>query len=166
MNLAPAGINDITRLVEMALKFHEESGTDIRFDTVKVGNTFSSAIRDFKNYLILTLREDTSNAVVGLLAAQILVPHFSNDRVAMEWLWYVEPEYRGMCSIKLLKAYLYWAFDVMKCDHATMSTLDSDLADKLHKLYTKIGLSKQENTYIIGSGSRHSNSQPSERAGG
>jgi GNAT superfamily N-acetyltransferase len=87
---------------------------------------------------------------VGLLAAQIITPHFSNDRVAMEWLWYVEPEYRGKDSIQLLKAYLYWAFDVMKCDHATMSTLDSALADKLHKLYTKIGFSKQENTYIIG----------------
>jgi len=149
MKVDVANQYDLHRLTWLADLFHSESGTKIRLDFDKVKSTLENAIENKKEYLILVLRDDADFAV-GVLGAQIITPHFSNDRVAMEWLWFVQPEYRGLCSIKLLKAYLYWAFDVMKCDHATMSTLDSDLADKLHKLYTKIGFSKQENTYIIG----------------
>ena len=151
MEVSIANKNDISELEVLCSKFHYESGTNIKYNVDKVYEVLNTAIGNKNEYILLTLR-NSDGLVIGLLGAQITVPHFSNDRVAMEWLWYVEPEYRGLCSIKLLKAYLYWAFDVMKCDHATMSTLDSDLAGKLHKLYTKIGFSKQENTYIIGRG--------------
>jgi hypothetical protein len=140
---------DLERLIWYAEEFHKESGTAISFDYGKVKETLRNAILKKDEFVVLVLR-DNADFAIGILAAQIIVPHFSNDRVAMEWLWYVDPSYRSSKSIQLLKAYLYWAFDVMKCDHATMSTLDSELADKLHKLYTKIGFSKQENTYIIG----------------
>jgi len=148
MKVDVASLNDLNRLIMYAEIFQKESGTKINFDYTKVENTFRLALANKNEYLVLVLRDDI-DFVVGVLAAQVITPHFSNDRVAMEWLWYVDPSYRSSKSIQLLKAYLYWAFDVMKCDHATMSTLDSDLADKLHKLYTKIGFSKQENTYII-----------------
>ena len=151
MKVDVAHYTDTEALFDLAYKFHKESGTNIKLDSQKVVDVLDKAIAKKNEFLVLVLR-DSVEYPVGILAAQIITPHFSTDRVAMEWLWYVEPEYRGKDSIQLLKAYLYWAFDVMKCDHATMSTLDSDLADKLHKLYTKIGFSKQENTYIIGKG--------------
>lgn len=147
-----ANHTDSEALFDLAYKFHKESGTSIKLDSQKAIQTLDIAMHKKDEFLVLVLRDDLDYPQ-GVLAAQIVVPHFSNDRVAMEWLWYVEPEYRGLCSIKLLKAYLYWAFDVMKCDHATMSTLDGEFRDKLHKLYTKIGFSKQENVYIVG---RHS----------
>jgi len=141
--------DDHDMIMSLCYRFYTESGTKINWNTAKAEAVVAKAIEDRANYLMLTLKDD-EQWVVGVLGAEIITPHFSNDRVAMEWLWYVDPSYRSSKSIQLLKAYLYWAFDVMKCDHATMSTLDGELADKLHKLYTKIGFSKQENTYIIG----------------
>lgn len=148
MRVDVANLDDLHRLIMYAEEFHKESGTSISLDYTKTENTLRAALADKNQYVVLTLRDDI-DFVVGVLAAQIITPHFSNDRVAMEWLWYVDPAYRSVKSIQLLKAYLYWAFDVMKCDHATMSTLDGELSEKLHKLYTKIGFSKQENTYIM-----------------
>lgn len=85
---------------------------------------------------------------VGLLMglAGYSHPMLVNIKVAMEILWYVEPEYRGKYSLRLVDAFEYWAEKVMGVDVLTMGSL-ADGKD-LDVLYRRRGFKHVENSYI------------------
>ena len=70
--------------------------------------------------------------------------------IAEEHYWFVGKDYRGIGSLRLLKAAEKWAAD-QGCSHLLLSAsmLASGLHDRVCKLYEKRGGRKFETTYII-----------------
>lgn len=71
---------------------------------------------------------------------------FSNDKIASELAWYIEPSYRGhRKAVELVYAYEAWARTV-GCKHVSMSLL-STLTDA-SKFYVRMGYTQTEISYL------------------
>src|ERR1700688_3375752 len=104
VKIREATINEADRIVEMGRKFF-------------LSGPYREQLQDKPdNFLVFTrgliqnpaakvlVAEDANGLLVGVLAI-LLSPHYlSGELVAVELIWYVEPEHRGQVSLEL-----FWA---------------------------------------------------------
>jgi len=97
---------------------------------------------------LLVLERDK---IIGFMGLTIFNSPLGRQRICNEHYWYVLPEYRGMASLRFIKAAQQWARE-KGCSHLMMnaSAMASDMHDKVCKLYELFGMKKFETTYIWG----------------
>lgn len=98
---------------------------------------------------ILSCLED--GTPVGIIAAAAIVPDFSDERIATEFVWWVDPEYRrSKRAVELLNAYEYWAKNKAKCKLWHMALFETEDRDTIAKLYQRKHYVPTEQTFIKG----------------
>jgi len=145
-NLRLASLDDIPYLMGLAKTLYDTSGwEDIPVDYTKGQAVFEKFIIEGQKEALVLISHDKGKAV-GVLAAYAFTPIFSNSKVAVECLWYLEPEYRGRRGLDMKKAYEYWAKLVGAefCQYGVLSTSP----DGLEKLYQREGMKFSEKVYI------------------
>lgn len=84
--------SDIPRIVEMTIRFHQESAYSqhIGFNPQQIAALTTKVV--FDGICLVSEHEGEVFGVIGLL----ILPHFvSGEMVANEVAWWVEPEHRG-----------------------------------------------------------------------
>lgn len=91
---------------------------------------------------------ESNNNIVGTLVAAInqSSPLFNMEKVALELLWYVNPNHRGVGK-QLVELYEQWAKD-SGATFACMAHLSNTHADKLAKFYESRGYKQTEVSYM------------------
>jgi GNAT superfamily N-acetyltransferase len=85
---------------------------------------------------------------VGMVAGTAQEFLFSDDKIAGELVWWVDPEYRrGSYGRDLHDAFEYWA-DKVGCKVITMALLEDQKADKVARLYERKGYRQAERAFI------------------
>lgn len=88
---------------------------------------------------------------VGVIAAAAIVPDFSEDRIATEFVWWVDAEYRkSRRALELLNAYEFWAKNVARCKLWHMALFETEDRDAIAKLYERKHYVPTEQTFIKG----------------
>lgn len=144
--LRHAGLNDIPDIMEMAKKLfygspYETLNLDVNRARVELERFIIESNKDF----MVVLSHDDGKPV-GVVAAYAFKPLFSSEKVAVECLLYLEPEYRSSRRGKeLTDAYEYWA-KLVGCSvvqYGLLSNADAKMAD----FYTRIGATEVEKVY-------------------
>lgn len=127
----------------LAKKFLKESKYPFKLNLDKLLESYSQAIVH-EDFVILLLEKDSE--IVGMLVGGISTPLFSDQRVATELAWYVDPDHRNSKdSVKLLKEYEEWALE-SGCSFVSM--VDIDTLNDLSDLYERKGYTLTEKTYV------------------
>jgi GNAT superfamily N-acetyltransferase len=87
--------------------------------------------------------EDGAGRVIGMLALQAFTHPMSGQRIATEFVWWVDPAHRGTAGVRLLRAAEQWAKD------AGAAALQM-VAPNAHvaAFYEKVGYSAVETSYM------------------
>jgi hypothetical protein len=91
---------------------------------------------------VLTFKDKPVGMIAGLAYPNL----FTNTFVALEQMWWVDAEHRGQVSTALIDMYEVWAKKV-GCTSCIVSSLNTDHANLLDRLYTKRGYMKTETAY-------------------
>jgi GNAT superfamily N-acetyltransferase len=101
-------------------------------------------IGDQKDFLVLVSHHE--GQPVGVLAAYAFTPVFTNQRIACEVFWYLEPQFRkGNRGTDMMRAYEYWA-KLVGCVVAQYGWLVSS-PEKMPILYERTGAGLAEQVY-------------------
>lgn len=141
-----ATLEDIPHLLELGQKLFKGSPMEpMKFDPDKAKAQLEKAIiGDKKDFLVLVSYYE--DRVVGVLAAYAFTPVFTNQRIACEVFWYLEPEFRkGSRGIDMMKAYEYWA-KLVGCVVAQYGWLVSS-PERMPVLYERTGADLAEQVY-------------------
>lgn len=145
-NLRLASLDDIPFLMDLAKTQYETSGWDlIPVDYVKGRAMFEKFIVEGQKEALVLISHDKGKAV-GVLAAYSFVPMFSNSKIAVESLWYLDPKYRGRRGVEMKKAYEYWA-KLIGCEYVQYGVLSTS-PEGLEKMYLNDGMQFSEKVYI------------------
>lgn len=149
LSLKLATNSDLEAFLRMSQSFYEASPF---YPTVSYNNEklkellHSSALSGNSRSVVILLLDDEEP--VGMIVGYAGEVPFSNDKVASELAWWVDPPYRGRReALQLVDAYEAWAVRV-GCSSVTMSLLPT-LAD-LSNLYERRGYKKTEISYLKG----------------
>ena len=140
---------DIPRFVDLCYNFHQASPYNGRAFSVEKVSTLAKSITtsNKKDFIIITLVDDNEVTQGFLIGITSEIP-FSEEKVAMELAWWVEPQARGTRkSVEMVLAFKEWAKRV-DCKVAQMSMIENTGTDKIDKLYIKAGLQRAEVNYI------------------
>lgn len=143
MSIREATEEDIFDVLVLAREFSKEAPRTHKWSKEKT-EVFCRAAIENSNTTLLVLEEDEEivGAIVGLLNEM----YMSQTVIATELAWFVSKDYRGKRgSILLLKAFEEWAKD-SNADYVCMGDIHGILT--LEKLYTRMGYSKCETTYM------------------
>lgn len=141
-----AGLDDIPYLMDLAKTLYETSGWDlIPVDYQKGRQMFEKFIIEGQKDALVLISHDNGKPL-GVLAAYAFTPLFSNSRVAVECLWYLEPEHRGRRGVEMKQAYEYWA-KLVGCEFVQYGVLSTS-PEGLGKLYERDGMRMSEKVYI------------------
>ena len=136
---------DKEAIYNMSMKFLEASGYDWRLNSNKV-NAVIDDIVGAKGYSKICLLLTWEEKPIGMLAAISDRPLFSDQLIAEELVWWVEPEYRGKSSLSLLEAYEQWA-QMMGCTGVRMACLEDLNGNAVGRIYERNGYKKKESAY-------------------
>ncbi len=131
----------------MCRSFYEESpfSPSVAYNPNKVGDLLHVAVAGQYTQVLPLLLLDNSKPI-GLILGYATQTPFSDDLIASELAWYVEPSYRGRReALQLVYAYEEWAQRV-GCKHVSMSLLTT-LTDA-SKLYERLGYHMTEISYL------------------
>lgn len=105
-----AGLNDIDAILDLAKELYKDSPySPLSVNPVKVRATLEKIIVESKGEYVILLSVD-GQEIVGVLVGYVYSPVFSDDRIAIEMLWYLKPEHRsGNRGVDMMDAYEYWA---------------------------------------------------------
>lgn len=141
-----AGLDDIPYLMDLAKTLYETSGWDmIPVDYTKGRAMFEKFIVEGHKDALVLISHDKGKPV-GVLAAYAFTPIFSQAKVAVECLWYLEPEHRGRRGVEMKKAYEYWA-NLVGASFVQYGVLGTS-PEGLEKLYQRDGMTLSEKVYI------------------
>lgn len=140
--------NDFPRVVPLLEDFVTFSSYDLPFDVSHVESTFNS-LADSEDALLLVLVDTDDDDVCGIFGAVVNVHLYSPVKVASELVWWVKPEVRGRKeSLKMLRAFEYWARNVKAADFVSMSSLSVN--QSVSKIYQRYGYKEAETAWIKG----------------
>lgn len=105
-----------------------------------IGGCLSSPV---DKAVVILLESDTTP--IGVLIAVAVQSIFSEDLLAQEIMWWVDPPYRGISSLKLLEALEEWAKE-FGMSYVSMGSVPE--VTKLDRLYTRLGYTNTELAYI------------------
>lgn len=144
--LRMARLNDIPELLEMGKRLVNEGPMK------KIGFQESKARRMLEQAIIapdnewLALVSHKEDKPVGVLVAYCMQPVFSDEKVAVECFWWLEPDHRsGRRGLDMMEAYEYWA-KLIGCKVVQYGWLISS-PEKMKLLYDRIGAEKSEEVY-------------------
>jgi GNAT superfamily N-acetyltransferase len=145
-NIRHATLEDVPQIVEYANEFlSHDPISALRVNNSKIANLVESfIIKGPKEHLLLVSFDE--EGIVGVLAAFLVSPMFSDDKIAVECLWYLEPEYRtSRRGIDLANAFEYWAKMVGAniVQYGNPTGIGSDLAS----FYERLGAKPFETVY-------------------
>ncbi len=147
LSLKLAGPQDLQAFLRMSQLFHEDSPFHpvTTLSVAKLTLLFQTAIDSKHTQVAILLLKDEDRAV-GMLVGMVGSPVFSDDLIASELAWFIEPEYRGSRkALQLVYAYEEWARR-MGCKNVSMSLLTA-LTDA-SKTYERLGYTKTEISYL------------------
>lgn len=133
-------------LVELTKEFHNVSGYTTEWNELYITRALVNSMSK-PNHLNLIMVDDLGR-VVGMLLAVCVEHPFYPINTASELAWYVKPDYRGKESMQLLKAYEYWATQLMNAHIITMVSLENVEPEKVDKLYKHMGYKLKEHSYV------------------
>lgn len=136
--------DDVDDVFSLAMEFFRNSPyKDMYIDESEVQNlVWEFALGPKTERLCLLLRD--GDTTVGALAGLITKQLFNKDKLAVEVIWWINPEYRSFKSARILRdAYEYWA----KKMGATSIQLVA-LEDAHDKLYRRWGYAPKEKAYL------------------
>ncbi len=101
--------DDIPQLPPLLKEFFKMSPfTEYTLDLPKVMDALPKMAVDRQNSIVLLSTD--GEKVVGLIVGQRVIPTFSNDPVALELAWYLQPDYRrSRRAVEMLDAFEAWA---------------------------------------------------------
>lgn len=127
--------------------FDESPYRDSKFSGKKIKETIQGLSKDTANSLVLVA--NCNDKPIGILIGTISEMLFSEELVASELCWYVDPEHRNSrIGLQMFQAFEYWAKEKQKVDHIVMVHLDDENGEKLTHLYNKKGYKKKEQAYM------------------
>jgi len=135
-----ASPEDLPALMALAKEMHAETSfRTLSFSEPKAASEILSCI--LNPNMLVAVAEDRGK-IVGIIAAYLDSPYFSEDLVVYDHIWYVEKEARGsMIGPRLLKHVAEWA---RLCGaKAVFVTLGSDVSqERVGKLVERLGYSR------------------------
>lgn len=141
-----ATIEDIPYVLEFCKEFQQTTEyKELKFDEDKVTAFLSSLIDNDKSIIILLVNKD--DIPVGALIGTSEEVIFGRDNIAIEIMYWVNPEYRGINSWDLVNAYVYWA-NKLKCTICSLSSLEGEYVNKLDIKYKQLGFQPAEHSYF------------------
>jgi len=92
---------------------------------------------------------ENGDKIIGFMGLLVFESPLGRQKIATEHYWYVLPQYRGISSLRLIRAAELWSQE-KGCSHLLMnaSYLASELHDKVCEIYNKTGFIPFESTYI------------------
>lgn len=144
--LRHANLDDIPAILEMAKDLYETSVyKTIKVDYARGRQMLEQFIVEGNENFLVMLSHDEGTPV-GVIAAYVFKPLFSQERIATEVLLWLKPEYRTTQRGKeLLDAYEYWAklVGASFVQYGMLSSADPRLA----RFYERRGASEIEKVY-------------------
>lgn len=132
--------DDLSSIMVLAKEMHAETSfRTLSFNDAKAATEVLSCILN-PNMLVVVGEKD--GKILGIIAAHLDKPYFSEDLVVYDHIWYVGKEGRGsMVGPRLLKHVAEWA---RLCGaKAVFVTLGSDVSqDRVGKLVERLGYSR------------------------
>lgn len=132
--------DDLPALLQLSKEMHEE--TSFRALSFSAAKTATEIMSSILNPNMLFLVAEDREKIVGMVAAYLDKPYFSEDLVVYDHVWYVGKEGRGsMVGPRLLKHVAEWA---RLCRaKAVFVTLGSDVSqERVGKLVERLGYSR------------------------
>lgn len=143
-----ATIEDKESFLRMGRSFYEASPySKFELSEQKLLDIFNNSVYNKLSYLLLML-VDKENQPKGMILGVISSSFFSEEKVATELAWWVDPDYRSKDSLELVNAFVYWAKEVQNCKAVSLALLDSVSNPKITKYYERLGFHKVEEAYL------------------
>ena len=144
MQVRIATEEDVPFIVSAARDIHSEFSNDIKFEEEKTLDTVYSFLGTDLTEKMLVVSY-TDKVYTGVIAGMLSVTPFSSERVALEPLFWTNKNPKSF--LLLHKVFITWA-EKVEADYCLVSTPTNTKLDKLDKLYSKLGYSKFEYTFI------------------
>lgn len=148
MNVTIAKLSDIPSVVDLSEQLYKETQyTLYNFNRDKVTTLVRNCISGNPKEGIILL-STLEGKTVGVLGALSVEPTFSVDRLATEWIWWVDknlPDYKKRL-LELYNGYEYWARNVAKCKAMMVGRMFDFASSK--DFLPKRGYRIVEQTYI------------------
>lgn len=138
--IRPAVDRDIPCLVEMGLRFLSETeyGTLLQANPEAIANLMSRLI-DHDDGAVFVLSDDAS--LIGMIGMHVFTHPFSNERIASELFWWVNPEARRRGMLLFSRAE-QWA----RVQHAVRIQMIAP-NDRVATVYRAHGYAKIEESF-------------------
>ena len=147
MQYRPFALPDIHEILALGEKMHRETQYhNLEFDKHTAANSiYEQVIKPDTGFGMLAV----DGAIpVGMIAGFYTGAYFSRDRIAIDQVWYVLPEYRGSrTAIKLFKMYEAWAIE-KECSTISMSVSSGLAVDKTHDMMRRLGYDHTGGNYV------------------
>lgn len=144
MQVRIATEEDVPFIVSAARDIHSEFSNDIKFEEEKTLDTVYSFLGTDLTEKMLVVSY-TDKVYTGVIAGMLSVTPFSSERVALEPLFWTNKNPKSF--LLLHKVFITWA-EKVEADYCLVSTPTNTKLHKLDKLYSKLGYSKFEYTFI------------------
>ncbi len=136
-----ATIDDRFEILRLAKQFLIASGVAVPWDAAYAERTAKAYIADADK---LCLVHCVRGTVRGVLAAHEAIHPFSPVRYAMELLWWVEPDHRGMEVLRMVDRYEDWARERI-CAFTGLAVLDDE---RVARFYRRRGYAPTEAHFL------------------
>src|SRR5262245_39885246 len=113
---------DRSRVLAMAKAFHAACGLSFPFSAPMADALFRASLVEADRVCLVFAPAGEAR---GVLAAHAGMHQFAPVKVASEIMWWVDPEYRGGSSVRMLAAYEEWARE-RGCVYAAVAGLGAD----------------------------------------
>lgn len=146
MTLRLATPEDLEDVLRMAREFHGVSPySSLEFSSARSYELFKAYLDGDKTRLIIILSEQDKKPR-GMVIGMASEPLFSDDLMATEIAWWMDPEYRrSRDSLLLIDAYQDWTRRI-GCSITQVAMLDS--VTDLSGFYKKRGFERAEQSFI------------------
>jgi GNAT superfamily N-acetyltransferase len=146
MLIRPAREEDIDALVEMGARMHAEGYYSfLRYDREKVRRLMRSCIDDIENQCGFVAEH--GNVIVGMLGGYLTDYFFCDERLACDWILFVDREWRGSsAAARLIKAFRNWASGRAAQEICLGVSTNVD-TERVGRFYEKMGLTRVGGVY-------------------
>lgn len=131
-----AKVEDIPDLVNFSRKLHDSTPyRTFAFAADKVAVGFRNAITgNPKDGIVLVAKRE--GKAVGAIGATVIEPHYSRDRLAAEWVWWVDRGESPRLLFELLEGIEYWAKHIAKAKALLIGRINNKPTSFLKRGYT------------------------------
>lgn len=134
---------DIIGILVLAKEFSKEAPKTHKWNMEKTTKFIVSAIENTNMEIFLS---EKNNEITGFIVGLVTEVYMSNTTIASELAWFVSKDARrSSASIKLLKKFEDWGRS-KGADYLAMADIEG--IENLSKLYTRLGYSISETTYL------------------